>query len=587
MVCSRAAQAFTGRPGQSAQPQRALALSPPARAPVLTQARARAAIRDTAATGADVDKLEQATKGVKQFITHRVVCHSLTAQAPALYLEPRNAVFAHNRTSCLYADLWIDIVRSPSELCNLKAGRLLQFPQGHAKPHFFAFRPPVSPPDALPAALVSPVFARFLDDLRAAPADIGCDVGITETVARLCARMPCAFDTEAARKAELEPLLKRLLSCDAFSNPADSSGARPDAFVQMMFDPPNEDLRALLAVVEWKNEVGSADPYFQGQAYYWRFWNDDVTRKRSLLCTDACPALLLEIIGPMVRVCALATLRGNRVQCEPLTPFMHFFFMPGQPEYMLRLLTLATALRRAMETLEEHYRAAADRALPTVAHPRGVIDRNIAIALPYALRMAYPNAKFLCPGKLLYTAHDTHLDTVVCLKLVAGAYGAEVHRLWAEQALAPHLHSVQQLPGGWTLVKMEYLAPPEWLPATTWSRRFRSANDERSRAAVRAAATTALEHAHALRLQGTAATVHGDCRGVNTLVRCATTAAGEEATFEVRFVDFDWADVQGGTRTYGPLLSTEVRWPGGVRPGAQMAQAHDADWLARDSWPFN
>ena len=76
--------------------------------------------------------------------------------------------------------------------------------------------------------------------------------------------------------------------------------------------------------------------------------------------------------------------------------------------------------------------------------------------------------------------------------------------------------------------------------------------------------------------------MHGDCRGVNTMVRCS---AAEEV--EVRFVDFDWAGTQSGARTYGPLLSTAVPWPLGVQPGQALAQAHDAEWLARDAWPLD
>ena len=483
-------------------------------------------------------------------------------------------------TACACADAWVEINRSHSDLCSVKAWRPLQFPAGDAKPAFFAFRPPVPPPDALPAALVSPVFAHFLDDMRGAPVLDRGAASVRRAVAQLCSVMPCAFSTEADRRTVVEPHLKRLLDCEPFSQPADSSGARPDAFVELTFGEPPDDLRALLAVVEWKNEMSSADPYFQGQAYYGRFWTGDAQRRRTLLRTDACPALMLEVVGPMLRVCALATLRGNRVQCEPLTPFMHFFAMPGQPEYMCRLLALAAALRRAMRALHAHYHVAALRAAPP-AVPERPLARDPALALPYAVRALDSAAKPLCPGKLLYVTEATS-GSRVCAKLVAGSYGADVHRLWAGHALAPQLLAVQRLPGDWTLVTMEYLAPPEWMPATAWC----SARDAAGIARARAAVAAALKRAHALSLDGDA-TVHGDCRGVNVLVRCAEGAEGTAAEVEVRFVDFDWAGTQGGARTYGPLLSTEILWPVGVQPGAPLEQTHDAEWLTRDAWPLD
>ena len=215
--------------------------------------------------------------------------------------------------------------------------------------------------------------------------------------------------------------------------------------------------------------------------------------------------------------------------------------------------------------------AASGRAtLHAAEQPSGLLTVDGAIVLPHAVRERYPSAVPLCPGKLLYAATDDAFGGGVCVKLVASReYGSDVHRLWAEHELAPRLHAVEEQQDGWTLVTMELLAAPQWVPLTAWCRAGGPAAVDRARVAVAAA----LKRAHALRLAGSA-TVHGDCRGVNVMVRCS---------------HFDRAGTESGhgARTYGALLSPHVPWPSGVGPGAVMEQAHDAEWLARDCWPWD
>ena len=75
----------------------------------------------------------------------------------------------------------VTILLSPSDLCSSKKWGPLQFCD--ALPAFACFRPAVLPPHALPARLVSPIFASFLRD-----ADVT-DLGRIWGPARLRARL--------------------------------------------------------------------------------------------------------------------------------------------------------------------------------------------------------------------------------------------------------------------------------------------------------------------------------------------------------------------------------------------------------------
>ncbi|PNW88714.1 hypothetical protein CHLRE_01g041400v5 [Chlamydomonas reinhardtii] len=104
------------------------------------------------------------------------------------------------------------------------------------------------------------------------------------------------------------------------------------------------------------------------------------------------------------------------------------------------------------------------------------------------------------------------------------------------------------------------------------------------------------------RVGGAPKAVHGDMRPPNIMVRSAMATAGASAdvggvmgsspasgaggtasatgTWHVRFIDFDWAGLEGDADArYPVLLSPLIRWPEGVAPGTQMRQQHDTELL--------
>ena len=97
-------------------------------------------------------------------------------------------------------------------------------------------------------------------------------------------------------------------------------------------------------------QIGSSgDSYFQGQRYHQAFVSNltDGDLKGS-----SCPALFIELIGPHLRISALASVRDIQVLCEPLTPFLHLFDMLAYDrQHMLRLACTLSSLKSAVDLL--------------------------------------------------------------------------------------------------------------------------------------------------------------------------------------------------------------------------------------------
>jgi hypothetical protein len=121
---------------------------------------------------------------------------------------------------------------------------------------------------------------------------------------------------------------------------------------------------------------------------------------------------------------------------------------------------------------------------------------------------------------------------------------------------------MEPLPGGWLLVEMEWLSWPEWQEL--------SELQGRERAEALGQVKEALTHAHTV-----TGMVHGDVRPPNCLVQCDTRSG----SWQVRFVDFEWAGHQGEV-TYPPFLNPDIPWPEDVGYGKPLKLTHDLQLLA-------
>lgn len=91
----------------------------------------------------------------------------------------------------------------------------------------------------------------------------------------------------------------------------------------------------LIFLMEFKNETGTAgggDPIFQQLRGYQMYYQNPGRANTAIRLTDACPALLVEVVGPLLRIWAVASLHSDTVMAEPLTPFLHCLLVDAQCE---------------------------------------------------------------------------------------------------------------------------------------------------------------------------------------------------------------------------------------------------------------
>ena len=129
-------------------------------------------------------------------------------------------------------------------------------------------------------------------------------------------------------------------------------------------------------------------------------------------------------------------------------------------------------------------------------------------------------------------------------------YGTDAHRACSTEGIAPRLYGVAPLPGGWSMVVMEYLDPAAF--------RHVSGGDIDLETEVRNAVGV-------LHLRGF---VHGDLRDSNMM------CIQEGGAWRVLLVDFDWAGTIGVARHPVGWNQETVRRPAGVS-GGQIIQRED------------
>ena len=392
--------------------------------------------------------------------------------------------------------------------------------------------------------------------------------------------MPEKYPTESERQRVVLDMLRVLLgsTVEPFTIPIHGGrSATTDGGLVMDVGSSN----VLLFIAEFKNEVdsGCGDPLFQLMRSFELYLGsplfDSEIRSR-----DACPALAMEVVGPALRISAIASLDGNNVMAEPLTPFLHFLPVVGQRPYLDGLVAVLRAFRDAVRELRDHYKAL-HATYPRDLAPVASVDRDPAIALPYPLRDAalFADVEAHCPGKLVYAATHVPTGKRVCVKFTTHQSAAclAVQRAWAAAKLAPAVVVNIALPGAFDMHVMELLAPADGWEAL-------ACLPDPDRSAALACAEQALKCAHALDVDSGAGSsyraAHGDCRGNNVLVRRRQAGAQKLPEFDVNFVDFDWAGPAGEQR-YPAYMSSRrvIPWPAAAFPGASLQQSHDLELL--------
>ncbi|KAG2436915.1 hypothetical protein HXX76_006434 [Chlamydomonas incerta] len=322
---------------------------------------------------------------------------------------------------------------------------------------------------ALPPELAFPAFGAFLDALSKPPTP-----GDLMAAQNLCKMGSTVFPTESDLvSAAHHYLAQHIGMCfEKASVRPDRGRAQTNGAILIRDSDEAAAMHRLVALMEVKNVGGSGDSSFQGACYYGLFWG---TRPGSPYKQNTCcPALLLEVVGPTLRVSALYWART--VVIRPLTSMMNLLWMADNKAYMLSVAQVLAATKAAVTELAAFYRQPPPARPP--AMPPGVD------LLPYPLlqsngRVRYSNAVPEPVGRFVYradarrarrsnssitssgstgagSASNSRSERVVVR--FARRYGADAHRAWAAAGLAPALYAVRPLAGGWLLFEMELLS---------------------------------------------------------------------------------------------------------------------------------
>ena len=132
-------------------------------------------------------------------------------------------------------------------------------------------------------------------------------------------------------------------------------------------------------LVEAKNEskATAINPYMQGNLHYYQFWRHEPRCYSDIHQFSCCPALLLELVGPSLRVSGLAF--ADQVMCQPLTPAISLLTMAAlDKEQMAAAAQALVALRCTVHAIRQSY-TLLQQNFPLLQQPE-------ALRQPYAAR---------------------------------------------------------------------------------------------------------------------------------------------------------------------------------------------------------
>ena len=307
----------------------------------------------------------------------------------------------------------------------------------------------------LPLQLLHPSFGLFLEVSRSRGGE-GLGTAEYDCVGGLCKTMCAYYPSEKERQDKFFAKLDNYLNSPfktSFPLSDKKNGMKADGVVTMT-SLNVEEGEIPLVFCEIKNQgsnARTAESALQGQIYYSKYWVWRREKLPFLYEHSVCPGLLIELVGPCLRVGALAIGRGMAYQ--PLTSFLHLYIMKtADRAHMECLAWTLLALKKTVESLHDYYQTLmACKRLPEPSLPYPLhMDAKILVAPLKAGTFNGP--------KLLWTVGEGKDRQLV---KYSDHYSAAVHSAWAAKGLAPRLLSCQRLAGGMMEVRMELLSEEE------------------------------------------------------------------------------------------------------------------------------
>jgi hypothetical protein len=198
-------------------------------------------------------------------------------------------------------------------------------------------------------------------------------------------------------------------------------------------------------------------------------------------------------------------------------------------------------------------------------------------SLPEARRLIFPyrdhytagggeHVKFnyverLYPTKLVFTATSSKGDKLL-IKFTR-RYSEDAHRNCSDREIAPRLYAVENLPGGWVMVVMEFLGDEAYVPPNS---------SDVDTTVLKDNLKAAVDILH----QGDF--VHGDIRNFNMMVKVDWDTT--KAARNVKLLDFDWAGPVGRTEYPPNVNHNGIKRPADAKDGNLITRDHDLEMLS-------
>ena len=251
------------------------------------------------------------------------------------------------------------------------------------------------------------------------------------------------------------------------------------------------------------------------------------------------------------------------MQVQALTPGLRVDCDRHDDRQRNLLAGFVRALRNAYEGLKSFYESPSVLIRDPCGYRSGPTSPSIDRPFPYKdsytnkgqIECAFKYKSHLVHGAPLFLAEhtDPEADARVILIKFTRTYSKDAHELLASSGFAPELFAVEDLPGGWKMVVMEYLSG--WVMLGEKSRKEQLKYKEKVK--------------EALRIIHDRGFVHGDIRWPNILV----------SEDNVKIIDFDQCG-QEGVKRYPREWDHRQRLKE-AKEGELMRKSHDTWMLAR------
>lgn len=378
------------------------------------------------------------------------------------------------------------------------------------------------PGHGFPVTLQVRAFGEFVDVLK-----VKADVDYRKMALQLMLSMSRVYSNEAKRQEALQDIFQQ--NNFSFTKVA-NTGYKCDLSIK------NSDNDKVIANFELKAELGydGKNPNWQNVAYFVHITKDqrqgDSLPRNPMLLVSLCGCDYLQVFG--------ASWHGGCVCVDPLSGPLSLLHVPDNIESIEALARVLSALRATLDKLNSYND-------DDTSHPYFIDDSKLTyvsqVKDTYLFRAKYNT--------------DSGVDVDVMVKFVK-RYGVEVHAYLADLNLAPKLHKVEELPGGWMAVIMDEVDGCKLVDVT---------REELAEADYAGFRTTLIQKLQEKDF------VHGDLRCQNILF---------SDTKEFLVVDLDWAGKKGHVKY--PLtinMSSSCGWASGVAPDGLIDSSHDQHQL--------